>query len=63
MPCYFLQPKVKKLKSYVKDTTDFIKKMEAIDKQSIYLHRQSEHPNSTKKRIAYSQQLRFNKIC
>ena len=28
--CY-LQPKVKKLKSYVKDTTDFIKKIGAID--------------------------------
>ena len=31
MPCYHLQPKVKKLKSYVKDTTDFIEKMETID--------------------------------
>ena len=28
---YYLQPQVKKLKSYVKDTTDFIKKIEAID--------------------------------
>ena len=28
---YYLQPEVKKLKSYVKDTTDFIKKTEAID--------------------------------
>ena len=28
---YYLQPEVKKLKSYVKDTTDFIKKSEAID--------------------------------
>ena len=28
---YYLQPEVKKLKSYVKDTTDFIKKIEAID--------------------------------
>ena len=27
---YYLQPEVKKLKSYVKDTTDFIKKSEAI---------------------------------
>ena len=27
----YLQPEVKKLKSYVKDTTDFIKKIEAID--------------------------------
>ena len=27
------------------------------------LHRKSEHPNSTKKSIAYSQVLRFNKIC
>ena len=27
---YYLQPEVKKLKSYVKDTTDFIKKIEAI---------------------------------
>ena len=26
---YYLQPEVKKLKSYVKDTTDFIKKIEA----------------------------------
>ena len=28
---YYLQPEVKKLKSYVKDTTDFIKRIEAID--------------------------------
>ena len=28
-----------------------------------YLHSKSEHPNSTKKSIAYSQALRFNKIC
>ena len=28
-----------------------------------YLHSKSEHPNSTKKSIAYSQPLRFNKIC
>ena len=28
---YYLQLEVKKLKSYVKDTTDFIKKIEAID--------------------------------
>ena len=28
---YYLQPEVKKLKSYVKDTTDFIKKTEGID--------------------------------
>ena len=28
---YYLQPEVKKRKSYVKDTTDFIKKFEAID--------------------------------
>ena len=28
---YYLQPEVKKLKSYIKDTTDFIKKVEAID--------------------------------
>ena len=28
---YYLQPDVKKLKSYVKDTTDFMKKIEAID--------------------------------
>ena len=32
------------------------------DRQS-YLHSKSEHPNSTKKSIAYSQPLRFNKIC
>ena len=32
------------------------------DRQS-YLHSKSEHPNSTKKNIAYSQALRFNKIC
>ena len=31
---YYLQPEVKKLKSYVKDTTDFIKKIEAIDHAS-----------------------------
>ena len=31
------------------------------DRQS-YLHSKSEHPNSTKKSIAYSQPLRFNKI-
>ena len=30
----FLTAQVKKLKSYVKDTTDFIKKMEAIDNVS-----------------------------
>ena len=28
---YYLQPEVKKLKSYVKDITDFIKEIEAID--------------------------------
>ena len=28
---YYLQPEVKKLKSCVKDTTDFIKKIEAIN--------------------------------
>ena len=28
---YYLQPEVKKLKSYVKDTTDFIKKIETTD--------------------------------
>ena len=28
-----------------------------------YLHSKSEHPNSTKKCITYSQALRFNKIC
>ena len=32
------------------------------DRQS-YLHSKSEHPNSTKKGIAYSQTLRFDKIC
>ena len=32
------------------------------DRQS-YLHSKSECPNSTKKSIAYSQALRFNKIC
>ena len=32
------------------------------DRQS-YLHNKSEHPNSTKKSIAYSQALRFNKNC
>ena len=32
------------------------------DRQS-YLHRKPEHPNSTKKNIACSQALRFNKIC
>ena len=28
---YYLQPEIKKLKSYGKDTTDFIKKIEPID--------------------------------
>ena len=28
---YYLHPEVKKLKPYVKDTTDFVKKIEAID--------------------------------
>ena len=32
------------------------------DKQS-YLNIKSEHANSTKKSISYSQALRFNKIC
>ena len=32
------------------------------DRQS-YLHSKSEHPNSTKKSITYSQALRFNKVC
>ena len=31
------------------------------DRQSL-LHSKSEHPNSTKKNIAYSQALRFNKV-
>ena len=37
-------------------------KVKPIDRQS-YLHNKSEHSNSTKKKIAYSQALRFNKIC
>ena len=32
------------------------------DRQS-YLHNKSEHPNSTKNSIAYSQVLGLNKIC
>ena len=36
--------------------------VEPTNRQS-YLHSKSEHPNSTKKSIAYSQALRFNKIC
>ena len=32
------------------------------DRQS-YFHNKSEHPNSTKNNIAYSQTLRFSKIC
>ena len=32
------------------------------DRQS-YFHSKSQHPNSTKKSITYSQALRFNKIC
>ena len=32
------------------------------DRQS-YLHKKSEHPNSTKTSIAYNQALRFNQIC
>ena len=39
-------------KMYVKTT----------DRQS-YLHSKSEHPNSTKRSIVYSQALRLNKIC
>ena len=39
-------------KQYVKPT----------DRQS-YLHSKSEHPNSAKKSIAYSQALMFNKVC
>ena len=39
-------------KMYVKTT----------DRQS-YLHSKSEHPNSTKRSIVYSQALRFNRIC
>ena len=31
---YYLQPEVNKFKSYVKDTTDFIKKIETIDRVS-----------------------------
>ena len=55
---HFLDTKVFKVnnklrtKLYVKPT----------DRQS-YLHSKSEHPNSTRKSIAYSQALRFNKIC
>ena len=40
------------IKLYVKPT----------DRQN-YFHNKSEHPNSTNKSIAYSQALRFNKIC
>ena len=36
--------------------------IKSTDRQS-YLHSKSEHPNSIKKTIAYSQALRFNKIC
>ena len=55
---HFLDTTVFKIKNkqrtklYVKPT----------DRQS-YLQRKSEHPNSTKKSIAYSQALRFSKIC
>ena len=31
---YYLQPEIKKCKSYVKDTTDFIKKIEVIGRVS-----------------------------
>ena len=37
-------------------------KVKPTDRQS-YLHSKSEHPDFTKKSIAYSQSLRFNKIC
>ena len=36
--------------------------LKPTDRQS-YSHSKSEHPNSAKKSIAYSQALRFNKIC
>ena len=34
-----------------------------LNDRQTYLHSKSEHPNSTKKSIANSQALRFNKIC
>ena len=34
-----------------------------MSNQPSYLHSKSEHPNSTKKIIAYNQALRFTKIC
>ena len=36
--------------------------VKTTDRQS-YLHSKSEHPNSTKRSIVYSQALRFNRIC
>ena len=36
--------------------------VKTTDRQS-YLHSKSEHPNSTKRSIVYSQALRLNKIC
>ena len=48
----FTQDNKLQTKVYVKPT----------DRQS-YFHTKSDHPNSNKKSIAYSQALRFNEIC
>ena len=42
---YYLQPEVKKLKSYVKGTMDFIKKIEAIDHYLVSLDVRSLYTN------------------
>ena len=46
----------------LKQITNYKLKCMSTNRQS-HLHSKSEHPNSTKKSIAYSQALRFNKIC
>ena len=45
------------------DTKLQIKLYVKLTNRQSYLRSKSEHPNSTKKCIAYSQALRLNKIC
>ena len=52
---YYLQPEVKKLKSYVKETTDFIKKIEAIDHLSDDSYLVSFHVRSLSTNIPHNE--------
>ena len=59
---HFYGKSIQKICTNTTSLFNFDKKLKTTDRQT-YLHSKSEHPNSTKKSIANSQALRFNKIC